>query len=93
MRPAHAIMIAFLKNINAGMPKDVALQHAKRSYRAQYFKKDMAAPGFWAPLTLIGDNNPVPLDSNIGWIVLLTLVLVSSGIYVCKKYPFKLKMF
>ncbi|MEY4937880.1 MAG: hypothetical protein RIS64_4239, partial [Bacteroidota bacterium] len=92
VRPANEIMIVFLENINKGMSKDVALQKAKRSYRERHLKKDrsMTAPCFWAPLTMIGDTNPVPVDSNIGWIVFL--ILGGVGIYVFKKYPLKVPM-
>jgi CHAT domain-containing protein len=66
---AGEIMIGFLENIHNGMPKDVALQQAKKRYAEQYLDSEKSVPGYWAPFILIGDSNPVPIAPNY-WLLL-----------------------
>lgn len=79
------IIELFYNNIKQGLPKDKALQQAKLSYIASSEGR-IINPHYWAGLVLIGDTNPINLNtsSNMLWYVLGALLLILASIYIIK---------
>jgi len=57
-----ALMSAFYRNLQSGLPKDRALRQAKLTYLENH--PDRASPFFWAPAVLYGSPQPVPLEGT-----------------------------
>lgn len=55
------IMVSFYENLGNGLGKADALAEAKRSFRKNH---PNAAPFYWAPFVLIGDNEPLNLEKK-----------------------------
>ncbi|MEM9919428.1 MAG: CHAT domain-containing tetratricopeptide repeat protein [Bacteroidota bacterium] len=80
------IMLPFYKNLQEGMPKDVALQKAKIAYMEQT-NPTYSIPTFWSHLILIGQDQPLelPLASKAvpRWLwLLMGLVVVGAVVFV-----------
>lgn len=56
-RHTQTLMLLFYKELKKGIPKNLALWNAKKSFFKD-FKAD-AAPFFWAAFTLFGDTTPI----------------------------------
>jgi CHAT domain-containing protein len=71
----------FYAYIQRGLPKDVALQKAKLDYLQQAPSR-MIHPEYWAGLALMGELDPIPLETSfegwwfLGFILLLSVLLV-----------------
>jgi CHAT domain-containing protein len=57
-----ALMSAFYRNLQSGLPKDRALRQAKLTYLENH--PERASPFFWAPAVLYGSPQPVPLEGT-----------------------------
>ncbi|WP_298554854.1 CHAT domain-containing protein [uncultured Algibacter sp.] len=79
------IIQLFYDNIKKGLPKDKALQQAKLDY-IDKSEGRVVHPQYWAGLVLIGDTNPISLNttSNIIWYLLSALLLILATIYIIK---------
>lgn len=79
------IIELFYNNIKKGLPKDKALQQAKLSYIANSEGR-IINPHYWAGLVLIGDTQPIILNtsSNMLWYLLGVLLLILGLIYIIK---------
>ncbi|MDX2304201.1 MAG: CHAT domain-containing tetratricopeptide repeat protein [Microscillaceae bacterium] len=66
----------FLKNLKAGMDKDLALQKAKLSYLQAKGTAHQLAPHFWAAFVLVGDDLPLQSQQN-SWSYLFYALLAA----------------
>ncbi len=80
----YDISIIFHKYLAQGLPKDEALQKAKLDFIAGN-SLEKSLPYYWANMILIGNADPVELNSpNTGWIIglgLVALVVFTVVIY------------
>jgi CHAT domain-containing protein len=81
-KSSNEILDYFYNNISDGMHKDKALQQAKLSYISNAQGRTIA-PQYWAGLVLIGDSQPIELNTGfpfwpwfIGGLIALTLIFV-----------------
>lgn len=65
-REGVSIMEEFIKGLQAGLRKNVALQQAKKYYLAQA-DEIRSHPYFWANPGLIGDYTPMKFEEKRGW--------------------------
>ncbi|MEL7534754.1 MAG: CHAT domain-containing protein [Bacteroidota bacterium] len=64
--PTSQLMVKFYKNLQLGMPRDIALQKAQLSMieGGENIKYDNGHPLYWAAFTLYGDSSPVDFPDN-----------------------------
>ncbi len=72
------IMTLFYQNLNAGMPKDMALQQAKISYLND---DDLSSPAtrlpiHWAAVIALGDMSEVSFSYGSFWPYVITIIAV-----------------
>ena len=79
------IVLSFLKYLAAGVPKDVALQNAKKDFLATADPL-MAHPFFWAGVSLYGDTGSMdrPGQGKLWLFGLIGLVFV-GGVFVMRR--------
>ena len=87
------IMTDFYANWRNGIPKDVALQRAKRAY-LQRTTPQFTLPNYWAATVVIGDLSAIetpPMGSLLWdkWLAAAAIVLFTVLIFLKKKSPRK----
>ena len=78
------VMQDFYENLNAGAPKDRALQYASQAY-LQSVNEAQAHPFYWSPFVLIGDVAPVHNTNTLPWILGIGILLVVGVLFFLKK--------
>lgn len=75
----------FYAALAKGMPKDVALQEAKKQFIN--YAEGNSDPYFWASMMLIGNTEPIDFQSSRGnmWWAILGLAIVVSGFLFWRK--------
>ncbi|HRH71407.1 MAG TPA: CHAT domain-containing protein, partial [Flavobacteriales bacterium] len=73
-KSSSAIIARFYELLADGMPKHLALRQAKLDHLAKA-DEELAQPYYWAGLVLVGDVEPVELDSTWSWWMVLLAVL------------------
>ncbi|WP_372753866.1 CHAT domain-containing protein [Mariniflexile sp.] len=82
------IVELFLNNLKQGMHKDKALKEAKLTYLTESYGRTLS-PEYWSGLILIGDTNPLILNTNsniIWWIGILLAVSILTIIFLLKQF-------
>ncbi len=78
------ILVRFYQNLEAGQPKDIALQLAKQAYLKETAPTYQEAR-YWAHLKVIGDVAPIDFQTNTpskwGWRAIPILILLLIGWY------------
>lgn len=82
-KSSNEIIGYFYQNLSDGMAKDEALRQAKLSYLAEAEGRTIE-PQYWAGLVLMGDTQPIELNSNfpfwpwfIGGLVVLAFIFIA----------------
>ena len=79
------IMIEFHKNLKKGLSKDRALHQAKLTY-LDAAPSRLAAPFLWSNFILIGNAEPIELQSNMLWLWgLIGVIVVIFGYWIVRK--------
>ncbi|MEA5461067.1 CHAT domain-containing tetratricopeptide repeat protein [Arcicella sp. LKC2W] len=80
----------FESYLNAGLPKDVALQKAKLAFMEAKESKDLDHPFYWANLTLIGNNQALSIEQSpfVGYVLGL-LALIGVVLFIKTNLPKK----
>lgn len=83
-RSTQELMDSFYRHLQAGLPKDRALQQAKLDLMAN---PAFAHPFYWAPFVLVGNDQPVDLSTLNGPFVwgLVVLLLFIAAIWLFRK--------
>lgn len=71
-RKTYALTTLFYKNLSAGEPADVALQHAKLEFMAA--SKENALPFYWAVPVLTGKVIDMPAQPTVAWWLVLPAI-------------------
>ena len=82
-RQSAVLMESFFRYLDAGLPKDYALQQAQIEYLAQA-DEITAHPWFWAAPGILGDVSPLDLPAQKGiswWIWTLVFLLAGTGVF------------
>lgn len=78
------LMLDFFEAIEAGNPLDEAMQQAQLRYIDQAPNSPLAHPYFWATFDVVGNTDPIDVQTHIAWFLLLGiggLALVGYGAY------------
>lgn len=83
-RSTYEIISQFYELLQAGKPKDVALQQAKLQFIENGSSKLTVHPFMWAPFITIGNPAPVELESGTNWqlwggVALGAVLLLGAG--------------
>lgn len=68
------IITRFYANLAKGLPKHIALRQAKLDH-LDHAVDEMTLPYYWAGLVLVGDVEPVRIDSGSPWAVMLAIAV------------------
>ena len=80
----------FQRNLDDGLPKDVALQKAKLAFMESKESQDLDHPFYWANLTLIGNNQALsPEQKPVMDYVMGILALIGFALFVKTNLPKK----
>ena len=83
------LMALFYENLQAGLPKDLAMQQAKIQFIEQK-PNDEAHPYFWAAPVVIGNVQPLS-SSNYSWMILggisLLVLVIGYWFFVIRSRP------
>lgn len=85
------IMGYFYQNLSSGMPKDLALQEAKKAFVEHNPLKQH--PYFWTGFVLTGDTSPLETSSGYWWLIVGVLALAFSYIFVRRRLAFSRQKF
>lgn len=66
--PSSQLMVNFYQKLSDGLPKDKALQLAKKEYYLNTEEEWQAHPFYWAAFVPIGDMSPVELASKFNYL-------------------------
>lgn len=80
---------SFYKYLNEGLPKDIALQYAKRDWLEEASRTDQL-PNFWAGLIIVGDTTPLSRANKGLWTALIPLM--TFGVWAWQKQKQKPKL-
>ncbi len=70
------LMKSFYKNLDAGQPKDLALNNARKEYLKNATGK-AKHPFYWGGFVMIGDNSPLTAQpQSFAWLIIVALVAV-----------------
>ncbi|GAB5476437.1 MAG: CHAT domain-containing protein [Maribacter sp.] len=87
-KSSKELMTSFYEELNKGLTKSEALRNAKIDYINKY-RGTMISPSYWAPLIVIGDNNPVTsslFDSSLlAWIAVGLVLMLVNGFFFLKR--------
>lgn len=85
-KTASEIIEVFYENLSEGMPKNTALQEAKRHYLETH-TGELSAPYYWSGLVLVGDTSPISATQGSGflWFILMG---VAAVVFVLLFIPF-----
>lgn len=80
------IVLRFLEEVSRGVPKDLALQRAKKEYLATADPL-LAHPFFWAGISLYGDPGSIDTPAKANWLGygLVGCVLLAGGIWFWRR--------
>ena len=77
-KTASVIIADFLKNLEQGQSKDMALRNAKLAYLNHAVSSEEYRPMYWASLQIVGNINPLvfkPKTSVYWWLLLFPLLI------------------
>jgi len=91
-RSTAYILDRFYRRLSEGHRKSDALRLAKGDYRASVRTDEELNPIYWAGLTLIGDDAPLPVSVRDPWrpVLLGSLLLAGLGIFLFRRYRHRL---
>lgn len=85
-RSTALIMGEYYKNLEKGMPKSVALSHAKQSY-LNTVDENYKHPYYWSGIQVIGDNSPIITNYSYSYHFKPVLLLI-IGIFILLIYTY-----
>ena len=82
-KTASIIIADFLKNLEKGQSKDMALRNAKLTYLKNANSEEEYRPMYWASLQLVGNINPIifKTKTSIYWWLLLPFIIGVSIVF------------
>jgi CHAT domain-containing protein len=85
----YKITELFYKYLSKGMALDVALQQAKKEFRA-ISSKENNLPYYWAASVLVGQGNPILVQKTFPWIwvasIVIVLLFVFGGFKIIRRH-------
>jgi hypothetical protein len=72
---SSGIINDFYHYLAKGMHKNTALRQAKLDY-LEHAPTELQFPYYWAGLVLLGDHNPVNIETEFNWIRVISVVIV-----------------
>jgi len=83
------ILVPFYKNLQEGMPKDIALQKAKLDY-LERSPPSYAFPSYWSHLTVVGNTEPIVFNfSGKNWIPWMIVGIALMGLFFGRRFIHK----
>ena len=92
-KTASIIIGDFLKNLEKGQSKDIALRNAKITYLNNANSEEELRPMYWTGLQLVGNINPITFKTKTTiywWLLLLPIII--SALLIIKKHNLKKKL-
>jgi len=77
-KETSTIMVSFYKHLKKGIPKDEALQNAKKDYLQNTTDVSLRHPYYWAGFVISGDTSPLQISTsnNYYWFVAIGLAVL-----------------
>jgi CHAT domain-containing protein len=80
----YRITELFYKYVARGMPLDLALQQARKDFRADNDRDEEKLPYYWAAAILVGKTDPIAMQRNFEWkwVVIVSCLTILSVLYL-----------